>query len=144
MLGGNNSKLDFIVEKSFLEAVEAANVPREEIVCVDICDTHPSVFGAPGSNLRRDIQEHWNNIKRRKIRSYLNHIKKRFGVTPSLTTERLAATDATPSDAESDSETESKTPSVKPAAKSASSIKSRKGSAVKESTSFVFENSVFP
>ena len=78
MLGGN-SKLDFIVEKSFLEAVEATNLPRDQVVCLDICDTHPAVLGAPGSTTRRDVQEHWNNLKRRKIRSYANYLK-RFGV----------------------------------------------------------------
>ena len=98
MLGGN-SKLDFIVEKSFLEAVEATNLPRDQVVCLDICDTHPAVLGAPGSTTRRDVQEHWNNLKRRKIRSYANYLK-RFGVEPSLTTVRLTLADTSVSDSE--------------------------------------------
>ena len=74
MLGGNSSKITWPVEKSFLEAVEKVGKPREEIVCVDICDSLKDVFGEPGSSIRRDVQEHWNNLKRRKIRSWARYL----------------------------------------------------------------------
>ena len=127
MLGGSNSKLDFIVEKSLLEAVEKQNLAREDVKLVDICDTHPSLFGPPASELRRDMQEHWNNIRRRKIRSY-KHYLGRFGVTPSATTTRLATSDTAPSDSESDSDSVEQTPKTtasvkKSSVKKASSVK---------------------
>ena len=67
MIGGNSSKLEFIVEKSLLDLVEKQNKLYTEITTKTICDQHQSIFGEPGSNLRRDIQEHWNNLRRRKV-----------------------------------------------------------------------------
>ena len=69
MLGGNSKKIPFVVEKALLEAVEKTHKSRDDIVLVDICDTIPDIFGAAGSTLRRDLQEHWKNLKRRSIRA---------------------------------------------------------------------------
>ena len=105
LLGGNSTELEFPVEQSLLKAVEKQDLPREDAVLKDLCDLHPTAFGEPGSNLRRDMQEHWNNLRRRKIRGYVRHLK-RFGVDPSLTTSRLALSDTNPSDTESEAEDE--------------------------------------
>ena len=85
MFGGSNAKIEFPVEKSLLHEVEKQDVPRDQIVLKDLCDSNIAAFGEPGSDLRRDIQEHWNNARRKKIRSYKQYLK-RCGVTPSLTT----------------------------------------------------------
>ena len=88
MLGGKSKKLDFLVEKTLLQLAEKQNVTRDQIVLKDLCDSAHGVLGEPGSGLRRNIQEHWNNIKRRNILSYVSYLK-RFQVTPSNITIQL-------------------------------------------------------
>ena len=115
MWGGNNSKLDFVVEKSFLEAVENTGLEREQVICVDVCDSLPSIFGQAGSAVRRDAQEHWKNCKRRKIRSHIRCLR-RFGVAPNARNLALLAADKTASDDEdaSDEDGNKKPPSGPP------------------------------
>ena len=111
MLGGNSKKIDFVVEKSFLEAVEKQNKPREEVVCVDICDSLKEVFGEPASQQRRDLQEHWKNLKRRSIRSWAQYLD-RFKVPHSETTKLLLQQQETlPSDDSDSSSAGSNSPS---------------------------------
>ena len=102
---GAYSRLDPIVEKCFLEAVEKTNLPREDTVCVDLCNEHKSTLGEPGTKVRRDIQEHWKNLKRRKIRSYASYLKKwsvakgeatSLGVTDRRCSESHGVTDRIP------------------------------------------------
>lgn len=64
------NKMEPIIEKSFLSAIELLNMPRKDIVLVDVCDSNVALFGARGSKTRRDLQEYWNNTRRRPIRSY--------------------------------------------------------------------------
>ena len=49
MFGGINKKVDILVEKSFLQAVEKSGKVREEVVVKDICDALQDIFGEPGS-----------------------------------------------------------------------------------------------
>ena len=92
MIGGN-SKLDPVVEKCFLEAVEKTNLPREDTVCVEICDKCKSMLGGPGSGVRRDMQECWENLKRRKIRSCARYLKGK-SVAKGEATARLCRSDS--------------------------------------------------
>ena len=94
------AKIDYLVEKSFLEAVEKKGKPRSEITPVEICDTLPEVFGEPGSLKRRDIQEHWNNVRRRSIRSYTALLDKFEIAYGAATTAELLARGTQPSDDE--------------------------------------------
>ena len=98
MLGGNNKTIEFVVEKAFLEAVEKQNKSRNDIVCVDVCDTLPDLFGTPGPTVRRALQQHWKNLKNRTIKSYANYLD-RFVVPHSEATRReLEMASNTPSD----------------------------------------------
>ena len=117
MLGGN-SKLEFIVEKSLLELIEKQGLPREQIVLVDICDSSKDIFGEPGSAVRRDIQEHWGNLKRRSIRSYINYLG-RFDVEPNAVTKLIYERTATvPSDDSDSGDDTTPTTTATPVAKS--------------------------
>ena len=92
MTGGNN-KLNKLVEKTLFELVKKQGASREEIVFVDICDQAPDLFGKPGTQLQRDVQEHWKNTKRRNISSYVRYLE-RLGVEPGEKTKMLLACDS--------------------------------------------------
>ena len=84
----NAKKGSDLQEITLLEAVERQNSHRKDIVLVDICDNLCSVLGAPATEERRIIQEHWANVKRKKTGSYVKLLKRR-GVEPSETTKKL-------------------------------------------------------
>ena len=65
-----------------LSIVEMQNKPCNGISFVNICDANMELFGAPGTKKRRDIQEYWNNARRRSIQSYCQLLDK-WGVTHS-------------------------------------------------------------
>ena len=92
MTGGNN-KLNPVVETILLELVKKQGVSQEEIVFVDICDQAPDLFGKPGTQLQRDVQEHWKNTKRRNINSCVRN-PTRQGVEPGEKTKTLLACDS--------------------------------------------------
>ena len=92
------------------EAVDRQNSHRNDMVLVDICDNLWSALGAPASDQRRTIQEHWANVKRSKMGSCVKLLKWR-GVEPSETTKRLLweSTMRTPPPSDAESETSSET-----------------------------------
>ena len=94
MLGGNNKTIEFVVEKAFLEAVEKQNKSRNDIVCVDVCDTLPDLFGTPGSTVRRALQQHWKNLKNRTIKSYANYLVHYLFAAPAVVVHYLFAAPA--------------------------------------------------
>ena len=55
----SNNKIPLLVEKTFLEAIERTNLPRDKVILVDICDGLPDVLGGPASPIRIDLQQHW-------------------------------------------------------------------------------------
>jgi len=69
-MSATSTKIDPMVEKALLVLVEKQNKPRKAIVLVDLCNTNVDLFGSKGTQLRRDVQEFWNNVRRRFIRSY--------------------------------------------------------------------------
>ena len=87
---GTSAKIDPLVERSFLAAIERRNLPLEEIVCVHVCDTNVELFGGPGSDIRRELQYYFKNLKRRSIRSYVQLLD-RFAVRHGEATARLLA-----------------------------------------------------
>ena len=90
---GSNNKLNPVAEKTLLELVKRQGVSREDIVFVDICDQVPELFGKPGTQLRKDVQEHWKNTKRRSIASYVRYLTGQ-GVEPGEKTKILLACDS--------------------------------------------------
>ena len=105
-------KLSFVAEKCFLEAIELANKPRDQTQIKPICDRLQDFCGKPGTSTRRDVQERWNNLRRRSIRSYIEHLKS-FEIEPSkarLEELRLHGTEPS-DDSDSDSDTNDFDPS---------------------------------
>ena len=93
-------KLDFVVEKTLLSSIEKQGLRRDAVVLVKICDKLPDIFGESGSLARREVQEHWNNLRRRSIRSYVAHLEV-FGIAPGAgTKQELATVGTAPSDDE--------------------------------------------
>lgn len=76
------------IKKSLLEKVESQGKPRSEVNLLEICAADNTTFGVRGSERREKVQEHWQNLKRRSIRSYVAYLE-RFKVKPSATTLRL-------------------------------------------------------
>ena len=90
---GSNNKLNPVAEKTLLELIEAKGASREEMVFVDICDQAPELFGKPGTQLQKDVQEHWKNTKRRSISSYVKYLTN-LGIEPGEKTKILLACDS--------------------------------------------------
>lgn len=88
MFTPTSTKLDPIVEKALLLAIEKQNQPRTNIVLLDLCDANSDLFGEKGTKQRRDVQMYWNNIRRRSIRSYCKLLE-RWGVKMNDTTASL-------------------------------------------------------
>jgi hypothetical protein len=71
-----------LIIKSLLQAVEEANIPRNEIKFLDLCNENILAFGTRASKLRRELQLRWHKIKTKEIRSYKKLLDK-LDVTPS-------------------------------------------------------------
>jgi hypothetical protein len=80
--------VDTWVEKGLLVAIKASGESRDELSLVDICDSQPALFGEKGDLKRRNIQFHFNNLKRKSIRSYAAYLDK-FEVAHGVSTVRL-------------------------------------------------------
>jgi hypothetical protein len=76
------------IEKCLLEAIEETAKPRNEVSLIDICERFPGVFGTKGDAKRRNIQFHFNNLKRKRIRSWADYLD-RFQVPHGEATIRL-------------------------------------------------------
>lgn len=87
------TKLHPVTEKALLHAIEKRNQHRDETVLSEVCDSNVELFGTPGSQQRKDVQEYWKNAKRRSIRSYEKLLGK-WGVALSETTKMLVHAEA--------------------------------------------------
>jgi hypothetical protein len=83
-----STKIPLLVEKAFLQNLESRDLAREDVQLKDICDTNLELFGAKGSEERRNLQFYHNNLKRRTVRSYAQLLDK-FKVHHGVATTRL-------------------------------------------------------
>jgi hypothetical protein len=105
--------LEAWLKKSLLEFVEKTNKPREEINLLEVCAKAENIFGVSAGPRRRAVQGHWNNLKRRSIRSYTDLLDKHKVAYSATTAQSLlsqgraaspASSAASPAASENDSD----------------------------------------
>jgi hypothetical protein len=75
--------------KNLLRDFEGSGETRESFDLLGFCDCNAEVYGVKGSLLRYQVQQRWNKVKRRELRSYLGYLK-RLKIPPGTTaTSRL-------------------------------------------------------
>ena len=84
-----SKKLDTFVIKTFLQAVEELDQPREDVNLRQLCNKDIKIYASQGSEQRRLIQVYFANLKRLLIDKYLKKLDK-VEVAPSATTNRLS------------------------------------------------------
>ena len=80
-----SKKLDTFVIKTFLQAVEELDQPREDVNLRQLCNKDIKTYGSQGSEQRRLIQVYFANLKRLPINKYLKKLDS-LKVGPSATT----------------------------------------------------------
>ena len=98
------------LEKSLLEFVEKTNKPRAEIALLEVCGKAEDIFGPPAGERRRAVQGHWNNLKRRSIRSYADLLDKHKVDHSKTTAAQLLLAQGTAPSPPSENESESENP----------------------------------
>lgn len=79
------SQISPMIEKALLKTIEKKNVPRNQVNVGKLLDSNVEVFGKSGSQLRRELQTHWYNIKRQSIRRYHERLLT-YAIRPSAAT----------------------------------------------------------
>ena len=69
------------VTKRLLDSFEHSGNTRDTFDLWSLCDSNPSVFGAEGSTLRRQVQQRWAKCKNRSIKAHISYLNK-LGVIP--------------------------------------------------------------
>ena len=85
-------KLPVLREKALLEAIEASEKERSDIVLKELCAKNVVMFGKSGTEERQRIQEYFNNLKHQSIRSYASKLDE-VQVAHGSATSRLLCTE---------------------------------------------------
>lgn len=68
-------QLTDLQKRTFLLDIEKCNIPLDELLCGPILDRNPALYGPKGSELRKRMSTHFQNLRKKSIRNYVKQLE---------------------------------------------------------------------
>lgn len=68
-------QLTDLQKRTFLLDIEKCNIPLDELLCGPILDRNPALYGPKGSELRKRMSTHFQNLRKKSIRNYIKQLE---------------------------------------------------------------------